>query len=293
MAMRPIWSGSVSFGLVNIPIKLYLAAKSERFSFRMLHRKDESPVQFKRFCAVEEKEIPYDEIAKGYEYDKGQFLIIEEKDLEQLGHAAPKTVDIQQFVDHDEIPPVFFDTPYYLEPTKGAEKAYSLLRESLRRTRKVGIARVVLKEREYLAAVHVVGEALVMTTMRWAAEIRDEKELGIPGETELPEKQVALALMLVEQLTGKFKAEDFKDDYHAKVEKMLQDKLAGKPLPKAAPTRTGTKPVDLLEILQASIDKAWKGVAAPSVDEEAGERRAPRQLAARRATHPSKRTRKK
>jgi DNA end-binding protein Ku len=277
--MRPIWAGSLSFGLVNIHVKLYLAEKTERVSFRMLHAKDHAPVQFRRFCSAEEREIPYEEIVRGYEYEKGTFVVIEDADFDRIERAAARTVDIQQFVERSELSPMLIDTPYFLEPAKGAERAYALLRAALRRSGKVGIARVVLKEREYVAAVHVEGSALTMSTLRYAAEVRDAGELNIPSEeTSLPERQVELALMLVDQLTSEFQASAFRDDYHERVAEMIRQKLDGLPTPARGPVQEGpAQVVDLAEILERSLSKTPGAAAARNK----GARRAPRQAAAR------------
>jgi DNA end-binding protein Ku len=290
--MRPIWAGSISFGLVNIPIKLYLAAHSERFSFRMLHGKDEAPIQFKRFCSLEEQEVPYQEIVRGYEYQKGQYVVVEDQDFERIERAPAKVVDIQQFIDADELNAMFFDTPYYLEPARGAEKAYALLREALRRSGKIGIARVVLKEREYMAAVQPIGDALCMSTLRYANEIRDSNELNIPGEIDLPEKQIDLALMLVEQLSAEFHPEQYRDDYQAKVAEMIQQKLEGLPAPKKAPAAAPSgQVVDLVEVLQQSISQARGRAPEPEAAEaEEGARRAPRRPMAARSARARKRS---
>ena len=283
--MRPIWGGSISFGLVNIPVKLYLAAKSERIGFRMLHREDQAPVQFRRFCSAEEREIPYEEIARGFEYEKGRYLLIEDEDFDRIERVAARTVDIQQFVDRDEINPTFFETPYFLEPARGAERAYALLRDALRRANKVGIARVVLKEREYLAAVHVVGSALMMSTLRYAADLREPSGLNIPAEgAELPDKQLDLALMLVEQLAAPFEPEAFRDTYNEQVSAMIQQKLAGVPPPERAEAPGApAQVVDLVEVLQRSINQAKQRAGARSEQQETGERRAPAQAVARTA----------
>jgi len=283
--MRPIWTGSISFGLVNIPVKLYLAARSERFSFRMLHEKDHGPVQFRRFCSVEEREIPYEEIVRGFEFEKGRFVVIEDEDFERLERGPVRTVDIQQFVPAEQLNPMLFESPYYLEPVKGAERAYALLREALRRSGKVGISRVVLREREYLAAVHLADEALVLSTLRYATEVRDAGSLNIPeAGLQLSEKQVDLAMLLVDQLSGDFQPESFKDDYHERVALMIQQKLEGVPAPERAPPGPPAQMVDLADVLQRSIDEAKRRAApanAPTTLPAEGEKRAPRHAAAR------------
>ncbi|MGC4113418.1 MAG: Ku protein [Myxococcales bacterium] len=296
--MRPLWSGSISFGLVNIPVKLYLAAQSERVSFRMLHRSDEAPIQFRRFCSVEEKEVPYQEIARGFEYEKGAFVLIEDQDFERVERPSARVVDVQQFVPRQDVPPVFLETPYYLEPSKGAERAYALLREALRRSDKVGIGRLAFREKEHLALVHGYGDALCLTTLRYATEIREASGLAIPpAELDLPEKQLELALMLIDQLSGPFDPSAFVDTQAEQIQQMIQDKLAGMPVPKKAPARLPAQVVDLADVLQQSIDQAKRqqrpgagseAEEAKDIDSARGERRAPRQAAAREARRKGK-----
>lgn len=284
MAMRPIWKGSISFGLVNIPVSLYLAAKSERVSFKMLHAPDQGRIHYKRVCEVDGQEVPWEEIVKGYEYARGQYVEITDEDLESIDIGLARTVDIVQFVDQAEIDPVFYDKPYFLEPTKGAERAYALLREALVRSGKVGIARVVFREREYLAAVRPRGEALAMDTMRFASELRDQGELHLPGgaATDLPEKQIDLALMLVEQLSAPWDATAYEDRYQEAVQRMIERKLEGLPLPAAAPAAPTGEVIDLAEILRRSLEQA----RAPAKEERParGERRAAAPAQAARAT---------
>lgn len=281
--MRPIWTGSISFGLVNIPVKLYLAARSERPGFRMLHKPDEGPIQFRRFCSLEEKEVAYEEIVRGFEYEKGAFVVIEDEDFDRIERPSSRVIEVQQFVGRDEIEPIFFETPYYLEPTKGAERAYALMRAALRKSAKVGVGRVAFREREHLAVVHGSGNALCLSTIRYAHDIRSTEGLAIPDESaDLPEKQVDLALTLMEQLSAPFDATSFRDDYQEKVEQMIQEKLAGMPAPKRAPARLPAQIVDLADVLQKSIDEAKKKGT------DRGERRAPQHLAARAAREPAK-----
>ena len=284
--MRPIWTGSISFGLVNIPVKLYLAAQSERTSFRMLHKADRAPIQFRRFCSVEEKEVPFEDIGRGYEYEKDQFVLVEDQDLERLDQPSARVIEVQQFVSSDEIASVFLESPYYLEPAKGAERAYALLREALRQSERVGIGRVALREREHLALIHGYGRTLCLTTLRFSGEIRDPAGLAIPpDDMDLPKQQIDLALMLIDQLTAPFAPTAFPDTYAEQVQKMLRDKLAGLPPSAKAPAPTRAQVVDLADVLQQSIDQAKKREkpAAATPADDRGERRAPRQAAARQA----------
>lgn len=280
MAMRPIWKGSISFGLVNIPVSLYLAAKSERVSFKMLHAPDQGRIHYKRVCEVDGQEVPWEEIVKGYEYGRGQYVEITDEDLESIDIGLARTVDIVQFVDQSEIDPVYYDRPYFLEPTKGAERAYALLREALVRSGKVGIARVVFREREYLAAVRPRGEALAMDTMRFSTELRDQGELHLPSGAalDLPDKQIDLALMLVDQLSAPWDPDKYGDRYQEAVQRMIDRKLEGLPLPAAAPAPPTGEVIDLAEILRRSLEQARGGAAEAEAPAEArparGQRRA-------------------
>ena len=276
MAMRPIWKGSISFGLVNIPVSLYLAAKSERVSFKMLHAADQGRIHYKRVCEVDGEEVPWEEIVKGYEYARGRYVEITDEDLESIDIGLARTVDIVQFVDQEEIDPVFYDRPYFLEPTRGAERAYALLHAALVRSGKVGIARVVFREREYLAAVRPRGDALAMDTMRFASELRDLGELHLPSgaATDLPDKQVDLALMLVEQLTARWEPEKYEDRYQEAVQRMIERKMQGLPMPAAAaPPPTG-EVIDLAEILRRSLAQGKERGGAAEERPARGERRA-------------------
>ena len=188
---RAIWKGSISFGLVNIPVGLYSATRpGNEVKLRMLRARDESPIKYKRVAEADDKEVPWDEIVKGYEYEEGNFVIVTKEDFEQVNVASNQTVDIRQFVELSEIDPMFFDQPYFLAPEKGGDKAYALLRESLQETGKVGIAKVVIKTREHLAAVKPMGKALVLELMHFPDELADPSELRLPdtapGKKELP-----------------------------------------------------------------------------------------------------------
>src|SRR5215469_1899904 len=191
--MRAIWKGHISFALVTIPISLFSATKRNELSFHYLHKKDLSPVSYKRFCDTEDVEVPWDEITKGYEYEKGQFVEITDEDLDRADIELTKTIQIMEFVQEEEIDPVFFDKPYYLEPQKGGERAYALMRDALAQSRKVGIAKVVLKSREHLAAVKTVGDMMTLQTMRFAHEIVDSGTLNLPKAADVSKKEMDLA----------------------------------------------------------------------------------------------------
>jgi DNA end-binding protein Ku len=263
--MRAIWKGSISFSLVNIPISLYPAIRSEELKFRFLRKKDLSPVNYKRVAEADGKEVPWEEIVKGYEYEKGKFVVIEEGDFRRADIEATQTVEIMEFVPLEEIDPMFFDKPYYLEPQKNGAKAYALLREALKRSGKVGIAKVVIKTRQHLASIKPEDKALVLELMHFAEELVEPSALQVPGNLELGARELEMATELVGRMSGHWKPEKYTDDYrhalldliHKKVE-LGGESPAGAPAPKRAPTKI----IDLVSVLQDSLKQAGKSGAA-------------------------------
>jgi DNA end-binding protein Ku len=200
--MRAIWKGSISFSLVNIPISLYPAIRREELKFRFLRKKDLSPVNYKRVAEADGREVPWEEIFKGYEYEKGKFVVLEEGDFRRADIEATQTVEIVEFVPLEEIDPMFFDKPYYLEPQKNGAKAYALLREALKRSSKVGIAKVVIKTRQHLASIKPEDDALVLELMHFAEELVEPSALQIPGNLELGARELEMATELAVRRTG-------------------------------------------------------------------------------------------
>src|ERR1044072_6306214 len=186
---RAIWKGSISFGLVNIPIALYPATRREELKFRLLRKTDLSPVNYKRVAEKDGREVPWDQIVKGYEYEKGKYIVLKDEDFQRVDLEATQTVDIKDFVDLDEIDPMFFKKPYYLEPQKGGDKAYALLRDSLKQEKKVGIAKVVIKTRQYLAGVKPEDGVLVLELMHFADELADAEKLHVPKKSEVGKRE--------------------------------------------------------------------------------------------------------
>lgn len=262
--MRAIWKGSISFGLVNIPIGLYPASRREELSFRQLRKRDLSPINYRRVAEVDQKEVPWEEIVKGYEYEKGQFVVVTDEDFKRANVEATQTVEITDFVALDEIDPMYFDKPYYLEPQKGGKKAYALLRDTLKETGKVGIAKVVLKTKQHLAAVKPKGDALVLELMHFAEELLEPNELDLPKDQMVGKKELDMAKALVESMTSKWKPDKFQDDYTQELKKVIEEKVeaGGKELPvprgKAKPA---TNVVDLVAILKKSIEENSGGGA--------------------------------
>src|SRR5258706_11819734 len=269
--MRAIWKGNISFALVSIPISLFSATRRNELSFHHLHKKDMSPVSYKRFCDTEEVEVPWEDLTKGYEYEKGQYVEITDEDLDKADVELTKTIQMQEFVQEDEIDSVYFDKPYYLEPQKGGERAYALMRDALAHSKKVGIAKVVLKSREHLAAVKSVGNMLTLQTMRFAHEIVDAGSLNLPAKAEMSKKEMDLANTLIDSMSDKFDANKYKDDYYEKVLSIIQMKVAG--VAPEAPVAKGPGPakvVDLMEVLKQSLSerKQAKAARTPVVEEE-------------------------
>jgi DNA end-binding protein Ku len=257
--MRAIWKGSISFGLVNIPIAVYPATRKEELKFRMLREKDLSPINFKRVAEKDGKEVPWDQIVKGYEYEKGKYVVLKEEDFARVDLEATQTVDIQDFVDQDEIDPVFFYKPYYLEPQKGGDKAYVLLRDSLKSSNKVGIAKVVIKTRQYLAGVKPKDDVLVLELMHFADELADPSKLHVPKKLEVGKREMDMAKTLIGSMTAKWDPEKYHDDYREAVMKVIEEKVehGGEEIeekPKKAPKPT--KVIDLVAVLQQSLEKA-------------------------------------
>ena len=269
--MRAIWKGNISFALVSIPISLFSATRKSELSFHYLHKKDMSPVSYKRFCDTENSEVPWEEITRGYEYEKDQYVEITDEDLDKADIELTKTIQIQEFVQENEIDPVYFDKPYYLEPQKGGERAYALMRDALAQSKKVGIAKVVLKSREHLAAVKSVGNMLTLQTMRFSHEIVDAGSLNLPAKAEISKKEMDLANTLIDSMSDKFDPNRYKDDYYDKVLGIIQMKVAGVTPQAPAPKGPGpAKVVDLMEILKQSLNETKKAKAGrtPAVEEE-------------------------
>jgi len=255
---RAIWKGSISFGLVNIPIALYPATRREELKFRLLRKSDLSPVNYKRVAEKDGEEVPWDEIVKGYEYEKGKYVVLKDEDFQRVDLEATQTVDIQDFVEQEEIDPMFFYKPYYLEPQKGGDKAYALLRDALKDTNRVGIAKVVIKTRQYLAGVKPENGVLALELMHFADELADPEKLRVPKKTEVGKREMNMAKSLIDSMSSKWNPEKYKDDYREALMEVIEEKVeaGGKEIdekPKKAPKPT--KVIDLVSVLQRSLEE--------------------------------------
>jgi DNA end-binding protein Ku len=262
--MRPIWSGSIGFGLVNIPVKLYSGSEERALKFRLLDKKDHCPVSYKKVCRDDDKPVHQKDLVKGYEYEKGEYVILEPADFKRANAKKTEMIDIVAFANVDDIDSKYFDKPYFLEPSGKAKKAYVLLREALKRTKKVGIARYVLRDKEHIGAIKPDGEALVLDQLRYADELRSPEDLAIPGKVEFGKKELDLAVSLVNSLEEKFDISQYKDTYADELKKLIAAKAKGK-LTKVKGKERAARPTpadDILAALKKSLDEDYAHKAA-------------------------------
>ncbi len=254
---RAIWSGSISFGLVNVPVKLFGATSKKDVRFHQLHDADGARIQQKRVCSKDGEEVPLEHIVKGYEVSRDRYVVITPEELDSLDPKATRTIDIQDFVELDEIDPVYFESTYYLVPEKGASKAYRLLLEAMRESKKVAIARVVLRQKQHLVALRPLEEALSMSSMLYADEVVSADQLeDLPEDVEVSERELKMANQLIESLTSEWRPEQYRDDYRERVLELIEKKAAGQEIA-AAPVEEEQAPVvDLMAALEASLAAA-------------------------------------
>ena len=276
---RSLWKGAISFGLVHIPVEMYPAVREKSLDLTMLDRRDFSPVGFKRYNKNNDQEVTWDNIVKGYEYSDGEYVVLSEEDLRRANVEATGTIDILAFVDAAEVPLMYYEQPYYLAPGKGGDKVYALLRETLRKTGKIGIATVVIRVKQHLAALVCVGDTIVLNTLRYQDEIRETEELKIPSSSTktaaISDKELKMAMALVEGMSEKWKPEQFHDTYREDVLALVEKKVKARetktitmPGKEKAPVRSSNV-VDLVALLQQSIGKKpAKGRAANDDGEE-------------------------
>jgi DNA end-binding protein Ku len=255
--MRPIWKGSISFGLVYIPIAVYPATREEKISFRQLRRTDLSPIKYKKVAEADMKEVPGDEIVKGFEYERGRYVIMNEEDFAKVKIESTHSIDITDFVELGQVDPKFFYKPYFLEPQKGGEKAYALLHKALSGTDKIGVAKVVISNREHLAAVKADGLFLILELMHFASEILSAEELNRGPSTTLNEKELKMAQALVDSMTVPWEPEKYRDEYRTAVMDLIEQKAKNKKIDiKPSVPHPTTNVVDLVKVLQESLNRS-------------------------------------
>jgi DNA end-binding protein Ku len=225
---RPTWTGMISFGLVNVPVNLYTAVKPELHAMNYLRKDDLCPISYKKVCRATGEEVPFKDIVKGYEYRDGDFVVLSDEDFEKADVKRTSTIDVEVFVDEQDVDPKYLEKPYYLEPQKKAHKAYALFREAMAQSKKVGIGTFVLRDREHLVMLKAEGKVIVLILLRFAASLRDPAELDLPGKIDVPKNQMELALELIKKFQGAFKPEAFKDTYAARLGAIIAAKAKGK-----------------------------------------------------------------
>jgi DNA end-binding protein Ku len=254
--MRPIWKGSISFGLVYIPIGVYAATKEEKVSFRQLRSSDLSPIKYKKVAEADMKEVSADQIVKGFEYERGHFVVMKDEDFAKVKIESTHSIDTTDFVDLDQVDPKFFYKPYFLEPQKGGEKAYALLHKALSGTGKIGIAKVVISNREHLASVKPDGLFLILELMHFASEILSPEELKHGAVNNITEKELKMAHSLIESMSGKWEPEKYRDEYRTALMELIEQKAAHKEIAaKPVPAVRATNVVDLVKVLQESLNR--------------------------------------
>jgi DNA end-binding protein Ku len=275
--MRSIWKGAISFGMVTIPVKLYTATESKDVRFRMLCRKHEAPIEEKRFCTEGGEELAYEELVRGHEVGKGEFVVLDPEEIDAAKPESSTTIDIGDFIEASEIDPVYFEKSYFLEPTDVGAKPFSLLKKALEETERVALARVTIRTRERLATLRAYDGTLMLETMFWPDEIRSTGALDLPegNEAKVRSKELDMARSLVESLAEKFRPESYTDEYRTALEDLIQQKMRGEKR-NAKRRRAEPKVIDLMEALQASVAKARKGDGGSATERSAGKRKAAR-----------------
>ena len=287
---RPIWTGNLSFGLLNVPVSLMSGTRSNDLSFRMLDSRDRKPIRFERVNADTGEEVPWKEIVKAFEYDKGSYVVIEKSDIASAAPESHESVEIEAFVDQDAIDVRFFEKPYVLVPGKKAEKGYVLLRETLRKAKKIGVARVVIRTREYLSAVMPLGDALVLILMRYPQELVDPAEYKLPegkaGDYRVSAKELEMATQLVDSMAAKWNPGDYHDEFRERLAEIIRKRIKSKGattqvLEEPEPQEdAATNVVDFVSLLQKSLKDNTRTPAKKT----AGRKSAPRKAAKKKTT---------
>ena len=300
---RPVWNGTLSFGLLNIPVSLMPGERRLDLHFRMLDSRNNAPIRYERVNAETGVEVPWKDIVKAFEYDKGNYVVLEADDIKSAAPESHESIDVEAFVDADAIAPPFFEKPYFLVPGKKAEKGYVLLRETLQKTKRIGIARVVIRTREYLCAVMPQGDALLMNLLRYPQEVVDADEYAFPGsklqDYRISKAELAMAEQLVESMSGAWKPGDYKDEFRARLSKVIEKRMKSKGVVKtideeaSTPEDAATNVVDFMSLLQKSLATNKRTPAKKAVSKVVAKKPARKAAAAKNKPTSTKRTRKR
>ncbi len=285
---RSIWSGSVSFGLVNVPVKLFNAVQRKNVTFNQLHAEDHGRIQQKRVCSIDGDEVAFEEIVKGYEFSPGQYVVVTNEELESLAAKKTKTIEVEQFIDAAEIDPLMFDSSYYVAPATGAGKSFRLMVDAMREAGKVGIGRFVLRQKEHLVALRVQGDALILVTLVYADEVVSTDALEDAGDIQgkVTDRELAMAQQLIGMLAAPFQPERYHDEYREQLIDLIERKVAGEEISLAPPPKAPKAVPDLMAALQASVDALAKergGATKPAAKPRARKAPASKPKAAQRS----------
>lgn len=270
MPSRSIWKGAITFGLITIPVGLYTAIEEKDFRFNQLHAKDNGRIKYKRVCSVCGEEVPYDEIVKGYEFEKGNYVVFTEEEMEAIPADSIKAIDVVSFVPLEEIDPVYFQKPYYVAPEPSGVKAYKLLEKAMNESGRIGIAKVTLREKERLATLRVRDGIFILETMNWPDEIREPDFAELEKNVDIRPQELAMAKSLIENLSDTFQPDQFHDTYRERLEAAVEAKIEGQQVA-VEPTKEPTQILDLMEALKASVE-ATKAKSAGKDKEEKKEK---------------------
>ncbi len=257
--MHTMWKGSISFGLVNIPIRMFASTENKDIKFRYLHDKCRTPIKYEKKCLTCDREVTIDEIVKGYEYEPGRFVIIQEEEMESIQPEVKKSIEILDFVELTEIDPIYFDKSYYLSPQETGEKAYHLLRQAMKDTGRIAIAKITIRTKQSLAALRVYNNLLVLESIFYPDEVRNVEQIpGIPQQIALDEKELSMAVQLINNLAASFEPEKYTDEYRIALKELINKKIEGEEIevPHEAPQRNI---IDLMQALQASVEQTRAG----------------------------------
>ena len=284
--MRAIWKGAVSFGLVSVPVKLYAATESHDISFRQVHAKDGGRIKYQRVCSIDGEEVPYSDIAKGYETEDGRMVVLDDEDLAELPASSSREISVEKFVPREQVDPMLLERSYYLEPDKAAAKPYALLREALAEADRVAVVTVSLRTRMTTAILRVRGNVIVMQTMMWPDEIRTADFSGLDAtEHAATDQELKMARLLVDTLAGDYDADEFEDDYQKALETLVQTKLEGGEVARAPePERETGEVVDLLAALQRSVEAAKTSRGEAPAEEKPAKKASAKKAAGKKAS---------
>lgn len=259
LIMKALWKGNISFALINIPVKLYGASHKRDLSFHLLHRKCSTPLQYERYCPTCKVDVAWEDTVHGYEYEKDKFVVVTDDEIEHIPIKTSKSIDILRFIDSKEIESIYYDKSYYLEPVEGGERAYVLLRETMKETGKVALSKISFKNREHVAIIKVYHDALLLQALLYTDDIVKPETLNIPKKVALDDKELSLATELVRHFLGKFNIDSYHDEFRDSIMELIKAKIAGREI-KIAPKKEVEKVVSLMDALKKSLEKKKKAV---------------------------------